>query len=103
MMHQDFRYGTLNGMARFIPLRIIALLRFTRPPKNPPRLPKRSYTMLDFAKSDRQQLISRTHLHTSLEAKRERALAYLGDKWVLHAKHAVKKNPQPGILIRIMQ
>lgn len=59
--------------------------------------------MQDFARPIRQQFIAATHPHSSLEEKRKRALEFLGDKWVLHSKHAVKKNPQPGILIRIMQ
>lgn len=58
--------------------------------------------MIDAARQDRQQFIAATHPHSSLEAKRRRAIEWLGDKWVLHHKHAVKKNPVPGILIRVL-
>lgn len=47
--------------------------------------------MLDFAKPDRSAFIARTHQHSSLEAKRERALEFLGPKWVLHRSHAIKR------------
>ena len=58
--------------------------------------------MIDAAKEIRQQFIVNTHPLTSLEAKRRKAIEWLGDKWVLHSKHSVKKNPNPGILIRLM-
>jgi len=56
----------------------------------------------DHAHADRQQLIANSWPHNSLEAKRRRAIEYLGEKWVLHQKHAVKKNPTPGILVRVL-
>jgi hypothetical protein len=49
---------------------------------------------MDAAYQDRQQFIAKTWPHSSLEAKRERALKVLGDKWVLHRKWAVKRKDQ---------
>lgn len=40
--------------------------------------------MKDFAKPIRQRLISETPADTSLDAKRRAALAYLGDRHILH-------------------
>lgn len=47
--------------------------------------------MIDAAKQDREEFIARTWHHSSLEAKRARALEFLGPKWVLHRAHAVKR------------
>lgn len=47
--------------------------------------------MIDAARQDRQAFIARTHPHSSLEAKRMRAIEWLGPKWVLHRVHAVKR------------
>ena len=58
--------------------------------------------MTDYGRSDRAAFIANTHPLTSLESKRRKAIEWLGDKWVLHSKHSVKKNPNPGILIRLM-
>lgn len=54
--------------------------------------------MHDFARQDRQQFIAATHPHSSLQAKRERALQWLGDKWVLSRVHAVKRKDKPTFL-----
>ena len=46
---------------------------------------------MDAALKDRQEFIARTWHHSSLEAKRARAIKSLGDKWVMHKKWAVKR------------
>ncbi len=47
--------------------------------------------MTDHAHADRQRFIAATWPHNSLEAKRERAIEFLGPKWILHKAHAVKR------------
>lgn len=57
--------------------------------------------MKDFAQSERQKFIAQTYPHNSLEEKRRRAMEVLGENWVLHSKHAVKKLANPGVLGRV--
>lgn len=48
----------------------------------------------DFAKPDRAAFIAQTWHHSSLEAKRQRAIQWLGSKWVLHRVHSVKRKDE---------
>jgi hypothetical protein len=47
--------------------------------------------MIDAATAERQKFIADTVLHNSNEAKRRRAIAWLGPKWILHPKNAIKR------------
>ena len=57
--------------------------------------------MTDYGTQHRREFIDATWPHNSLEAKRERALKFLGPKWVLHRSHAVKRKDKPAILVAV--
>ena len=47
--------------------------------------------MIDAATEDRRKFIAETVLHNSNEAKRKRAIAWMGKRWILHPAHQIKR------------